>query len=51
MITIFAFIDGEFRGMVVVLRDEGGHFGFFTSGVADFLMLSDPTFLREVGFG
>lgn len=43
MVAIFAFVDVE-PNAIVVLGDEGGNFGFFTSFVDDFFRIADPTF-------
>ena len=49
VIAVFAFVDGEFGGAVVVCGDLRGEFGFFLSGVADFMSITNPTALGLVG--
>ncbi len=49
MIAIFALINAEVRGeMVIVLGDAGGGFGFFFSVIADFVGVADPAALGFV---
>ena len=49
VVAVFAFVDGEFGGAVVVCGDLCGEFGLFLSGVADFMSITNPTALWLVG--
>lgn len=51
MVAVFAFIDLEGGGVMVVLSDEGGDFGGFAGGVGDFMVFANPTARRLIGGG
>lgn len=42
MVAVFAFIDRERAGVVVVLGDFGGQLGFFASVVNNFMAFAYP---------
>ena len=42
VVAIFAFIDREWAGVVVVLGDLGGQLGFFASVVNNFMAFAYP---------
>lgn len=45
MVAIFAFVNGEARGVMVVFGDFGGEFGFFASVIDDFMTIAHPATL------
>lgn len=48
VVAVFAFINREFWGAVVVLGDPRGELGFFFCSVADFMRIAYPTALGLV---
>ena len=45
VVAIFAFVNGETRGVMVVFGDFGGEFGFFASVIDDFMTIAHPATL------
>ena len=45
MVAVFAFVNGEGGGGVVVFGDTGGNFGFVLRGIANLVRVADPATL------
>lgn len=49
VVAIFAFVDREWAGVVIILRDLGGQLGFFASVINNFMTFAYPTARWIVG--